>query len=168
MDLQALLKLKTVLSDINNIVTMKLTLAFVDWLSEKLCWNEIEKSAVLKGIYSTKPNTNGFDLEANVGTIPIIAEVKCNIPVNGGDSYGAAQKAGILKDIISLLNGKSKSSMNSSRCLKFMVFAQLPEVMAATEKLISTRKDFEGIVSICSNETKLNNCDKIYVVFINM
>lgn len=137
LDLKSFLALKSALSDVNNAVTMRLTLGFLDWASKSMPFDAIAISRIRAAVLSTKPSSNGYDIHCTE-PIPFVAEVKCNIPVNAGKRYGAAQKVGILKDIDALLQGKSKASPVSPDSLKFMVFIDLPEVRAANEHLVSS------------------------------
>lgn len=137
LDLTELLSLKSVLSDINNALTMRLTLGFIDWIGKVLTLDESSISATRRDVLTTKPNTNGYDVHCN--TCPtFIAEVKCNVPINGGRVYGSRQMNGIIGDIESLLHGKSKAAPVEPEALKFMVFLDLPEVRAANDHLKSS------------------------------
>jgi hypothetical protein len=137
MDLCALLELKSVLSDINNTLTMRLTLGFVDWAAATLQLDQAAHARLRRDVLNTKPSSNGYDISF-VHVPPVVAEVKCNVPINGGTRYGAAQKNGIIADIEALLNGKSKASTAPAPTdsLKFMVFLDLPAVRAANSHLI--------------------------------
>lgn len=135
LDIKNLLSLKSALSDINNALTMRLTLRFVDWATQVLSFDAVAKAQVLDDVLSKKPNSNGYDIHCAV-PVPFVAEVKCNIPVNGGTKYGAAQRSGIMKDLDALLYGKSKTSSVDPNSLKFMVFIDLPEVRAANNHLL--------------------------------
>ncbi|MHA1523271.1 MAG: hypothetical protein ACTSY1_02550 [Alphaproteobacteria bacterium] len=168
MEFRKFLDLKSVLSDINNIVTMKVTIVFVEWLADCLGWSEEERDSALSDILSSKPNANGYDVEIEMGNESIIAEVKCNIPINGGDTYGAQQLTGILRDINSLVGGKSKSNMQPSDCLKFMVFVNIPEIREATRKLVDARRELSDTICLYIEGMELDNCEKVYVVFVDM
>ena len=165
MNVASFIKLKTTLSGINNILTLKVTLGFVNSLSERLKLSAETKSILISEIQNTKPNTNGYDVELST-TQKIIAEVKCNIPINGGDTYGSAQKTGIIKDIKALREGKSKSNMNPEGCLKFLVFLDLPEIKTATQKLIKNLDTRDDIIFV-NKLTNLTLTDKIYIMYVN-
>ncbi len=162
-----LLQLKSVLSDINNIFTMRVTLEFVNTVSTLL---EItpELTETLKNqVLSTKPSANGFDIEVADST-NIVAEVKCNVPVNGGDTYGAAQKHGIKKDLDSLLYGKKKSSIDTSTCFKFMVFLDTPEIRTATRKYLkSLESRYKELIVYPESSLEFGK-KSIYIVFVNI
>lgn len=152
LDLKNLLALKAALSDINNTLTMRLALGFLDWVSHTLSFDAATSKEIRAEILSTKPNSNGYDIHC-LGPIPFVAEVKCNIPVNGGIKYGARQRYGILEDIGALLNGKSKASSVDPHALKFMVFLDLPEVRAATEHLMTSSSISKAFRILGDNET---------------
>jgi hypothetical protein len=137
LDLKSLLGMKSALSDINNALTMQLTLGFVDWVVAALSLDMDASTSLRADVLRCKPSSNGYDVQSSA-PLPLIAEVKCNVPINGGTKYGAAQKAGILNDINALLQGKSKASPTDTDALKFMVFLDLPEVRAANEHLIAS------------------------------
>lgn len=132
-----LLALKAALSDINNALTMQLTLGFLDLVARSLRIDAAAIAEIRASVMRTKPSTNGYDI-FYMGPVPFVAEVKCNIPVNGGTRYGAAQRNGILKDISALLKGKSKGPTVTQEFLKFMVFLDLPEVRAANASLLAS------------------------------
>lgn len=100
-----LISMKKIGSDANNILTMKAAMSFVEILKE----NEFISPEVCMSttIMHTNPNANGYDVQYDVPKI--IAEVKCNIPVNS-DSFGAKQKEGIEKDIKNLFEGKGSTN----------------------------------------------------------
>lgn len=136
-DLKELLGLKSVLSDINNALTMRLTLGFINWIGKTLALDEKAIGADRQEVLTTKPSTNGYDVHCKTPPA-FIAEVKCNVPINGGRIYGSAQKNGIISDLNALLHGKSKASQVEPGSLKFMVFLDLPEVRAANDHLKSS------------------------------
>lgn len=167
MDFNSFMKLKSVLSNINNIITMKVTCSFVEWLAVQMNWNDEVTELAVNSIISTKPNANGYDVEIEIGGRSIIAEVKCNRPINGGYAYGAAQRHGIEKDVKSLVEGKSKSKMVPSDCLKFMVFIDLPEVRKATQMCLDTRIDHGNSICFYRDGIVTDDKSKVYVVFVD-
>ena len=135
--LSSLLNLKSVLSDINNTITLKLALGLVDWASEQFKLDEAAKTELRRIVLNAKPNSNGFDVWLGY-PVSFVAEVKCNIPVNGGNKYGARQRQGIVDDINALLNGKRKAPMMTNGIPKIMAFLDLPEIRAANDHLLKT------------------------------
>ena len=120
--------LKKALSNINNIVTLKVTNLFIDKLLGVDFINEDQEGAMKNIINSTSANANGYDVEypdpkvASVDNAKkILAEVKCNIPYNK-KSFGSDQRDRIIEDINGLLKAKSKRNVNTSDYYKFMVF----------------------------------------------
>jgi hypothetical protein len=130
----AFLALKSVLADINNILTLKVSWAFVEWVTLQLGLGLEATSELKQALLAAKPNANGYDIGLN-GPIPFVAEVKCNVPINQGDIYGSAQRTGIEKDVTALLHGKRKASVDSKECLKFLAFLDRPEIRTANEHL---------------------------------
>ena len=131
------LDLKFLLSDINNIVTLKLTLKFIDFIAELFSLSNETKEQIITNIQSINPNSNGFDVEIS-NPVKIIAEVKGNIPINNGIVFGSAQKNGILKDFESLRFGKSKSSINTQDYYKFFVLPDIEKTRKATYTLLQS------------------------------
>lgn len=162
-------KLKSVLSDINNIFTVKVTLAFVEWLATRFKLSEKDRSMIISEVLSTKPNANGYDLEIS-DPIQMIAEVKCNIPVHG-KVYGAAQRDGIVKDIRSLICGKSKSTADPQSCLKFMVLLDKRKIHEATRRLVRNMEKHRDRIVFVEPDTRIDpdspdSKENIYVVFV--
>lgn len=98
--------------------------------------------------------------------IKVVAEVKCNIPINIGDVYGSAQRDGIAKDIDSLVNGKSKSPINSEDCFKFIVFLDRPGIRRTTTHFIKNMKVHKELMSVIDETTGQMSTDRIYVIFV--
>jgi len=108
-----LIELKTALSDINNILTFKATISAAKWIFNFFSINNTYKKDILKEIDKIKPNSNGYNIYIS-NPQKIIAEVKCIVPINGGDKYGAAQWNSILDDAIKLKKGKKSKLPNTS------------------------------------------------------
>ena len=160
---KTLINLKKVLSNINNLITLKTSVAFVDFLCEI---NKIESeiaSNVIKEINKTTANTNGYDIVCKNGSFPFIAEVKCNIPCGKkGEKYGAAQIASIKTDLEGLRNGKKKTlELNLKEYLRFMVVLECDGIDKAIEGL-----ECED-VKIWNDKLEINK-DIIYIVPINL
>jgi len=165
LNLEGFLRMKSVLSDINNIFTMKVTLAFSELVSNHLALNEAAKQEIISQILETKPNANGYDIEVSE-PVKIIAEVKCNVPVNGGKVYGSAQKDGIAKDINSLMHGKSKSSIDPAGYLKFMVFLDIPEIRDATSHFVKNMRGEKERISFLDSNSKAEDTSRVYVAYV--
>lgn len=166
LDRKALAGLKSLLSDINNIFTMKICLEFGSWLGNTLDLNAKARSELRDSILRSKSSTNGFDLEIRE-PIGIVAEVKCNVPINGGSIYGSAQRNGIVKDIKGLMEGKTKSRAETSECLKFLVLLDTPEIRAATRHLVKNLKEHKDAVVFVEPGLKPDRRDKLYVVHVS-
>jgi len=165
LDTRGILELKAVLSDINNILTMKATFAFVDWVSERLGFDFAAKKEAISIAMQSKPNSNGYDTYLGF-PVAYVAEVKCNVPINGGSIYGAAQRKGIEKDLYGLLKGKRKAHIIPHKCLKFFVFLDLPEVRAANRHLSSVNEEFRKHVVFEAHDAVPSRTDIIYGVYV--
>jgi hypothetical protein len=138
LDLASLLTFKSALSDINNLITVKLALGLADWVADRFQLDPVDRAEIRKFVLETKPNANGFDVWLGY-PMSFVGEVKCNVPIKGGNKYGAQQRAGIVSDVESLMAGKRKG-MVTQGILKFMAFLDLPEVRAANAHLLKTNK----------------------------
>lgn len=165
LDTKGILELKAVLSDINNILTMKTTLSFIDWVSERMGLDIVAKEEAVSIAMDAKPNSNGYD--AYLGyPVAYVAEVKCNVPINGGSVYGSAQRKGIEKDLDGLLKGKRKAHIMPQKCLKFFVFLDLPQVREANKHLAAVNEKFRDNVVFESPEVVPSRKDIIYGVYV--
>ncbi|WP_237133128.1 hypothetical protein [Pseudohongiella sp. O18] len=166
LDRKALAGLKALLGDINNIFTMKICLEFGTWLGEILNLDAKTRGELRDSILQSQPNTNGFDLEIPE-PVGVVAEVKCNVPINGGSVYGSAQRNGIVKDIDALMEGKSKSPIDPTNCLKFLVLLDTPEVRAATRHLVKNLKRHKEAVVFIEPGIKPDCRHNLYVVHVS-
>lgn len=167
LDITNLLALKMALSDINNALTMQLTLSFVDWISSVLRMDDVATSKLRETVLKSKPGSNGYDLHFD-GPIPFIAEVKCNVPINGSQRYGSAQRAGIVKDINALLSGKSKAASVTSETLKFMVFLDIPEVQSANRHFLTSIASPARPVRFIESDDQPSDPTVVYIVHISL
>lgn len=119
-----IIELKAALANINNILTLKTTAAFANWLSNSIHLTPSEHKLLTDQVEETKPNTNGYDIE--LPDKHIIAEIKSIVPINNGNYYGAAQRNSILDDARKLVIGKRRISDTKSY-LKFIGILDLGE-----------------------------------------
>ena len=156
-----LIKLKKALSDINNLITLKTSIAFVDYLKRIEKVNEELAKEIISEINETNANANGYDIVCNKD-FKFIAEVKCNIPCcNDGKKYGAKQLESIKLDLEGLKNGKTKSKIeNIGEYYRFMVVLECEEIKEAIQDLLE-----ENIVVWDGNSDL--ECGKIYFVIVN-
>jgi hypothetical protein len=166
LDQQSLGELKSIVSIVNNILTLKLCLQFVDWLGETLSLGSSVVGNLKHSILRTSPNANGYDLEITE-PVAIIAEVKCNVPINRSRVYGSGQRTGIAKDVNSLVCGKKKSKMNPDSCLKFMVLLDTPEIRNATSRFVKNMKEHKDTIIFSEPGIKPERKDRVYVVFLS-
>ncbi|BFH61162.1 hypothetical protein J2Z32_001572 [Paenibacillus turicensis] len=158
--------IKTTLKDIHNIITYKTTIRFIDWVSERFPYVKENYQVYLEQVLKTRPNDNGYDLIVT-GEVNIIAEIKCNKPINNGYKFGSAQRNGIVKDILGLLEGKSKVKSNPAAAFKFLVIYDFGDhTLSAAQHLIKNlQADLKEKVEIYEDSNLLTT-DKVYVVFI--
>ena len=93
--LKDLLVLKNATSVINNFITYKLTLAFLERLKQPGFIDRTQFERMEVDLEHTSVNANGFDVLFN-DCIPIVAEVKGNVPCKG-NRFGANQRKKLLK-----------------------------------------------------------------------
>lgn len=161
------ISLKSAISCVNNIITMKTTIAFIDYMLNMGYINPNDASVIKTHVLETNANANGFDIEYQGDELKIVAEVKCNKPVNN-HSFGPAQVDGILHDLDGLVKGKTKSQIKVKDCLKFMVLLRLKAVEESMQKVIvdfntSSPVKAKEIDKVDGSLTK----DCIYVVYID-
>ena len=166
--LKEFVNLKKAITNINNIITMLVTESFVKTLHTDGVISTPQQSKMLEQLFETHANTNGFDVEYSAGQMKIVAEVKCNIPVNE-TSFGAAQEKSIMEDVDHLFHSKKKSDLTSEDIqdyYKFMVFLDVENVRVSTQKLIRklTKKGLN--VTEYTPKTKLQK-DIVYFIYIS-
>lgn len=113
-----LISLKYALSDINNILTLKVALRFIDYMASLFKLNDTSKSEIVDRLMATSPNANGFDIYHFSSKTKIFAEIKSTIPMNQSNKFGIAQINSILDDAIKLQNGIK--SMDTKDAYKFI------------------------------------------------
>ena len=109
--------------------------------------------------------------EQLTGWDKIIAEVKCNIPVND-NSYGAAQEYSIIKDINGLLSGEGKNKVDISECdlnlyYKFMVVLRTDKTKEAMQKIIKKINKTNNPSVIEYTKEQCFDKSKVYIVYID-
>lgn len=166
-DIRSILKLKSVLSDINNLLTLKVTLAFSDWLTEHYSLDEDAAKSLKKIVLESKPNSNGYDIWLGY-PVAFVGEVKCNIPINNSSKYGAQQRKGIERDISGLIFGKRKATINSEKCPKFIAFLDLPEVREANEHLLSVSNICQKHLVFIEAGADSDRLDVVYGVYVSV
>lgn len=155
-----LIDLKKLLSCINNMITLRATDTFVLKLYQDGFIDSKEKTEILGKVHDQHANANGFDVQY-VGSKKIIAEVKCNIPVNE-TSFGAAQEKGIVKDIDHLLNGKEKAkNINVHEFYKFMVILNCEHAQESMDKIIQKTEHVKRYTHPAELDT-----DNVFVIYV--
>ena len=145
---------------------MKITISFVNWITKKFNLSQESEEKIMNEILSTKPSTNGYDIVSDE-IVKLIAEVKCNIPINAGKKYGSAQRNGITKDLNNLLYGKTKSKFDTNEYLKFMVFLENESVRSANQHYTHLSKEFREKLIVVDEKTIFDRKDCVYLIHIN-
>jgi len=167
LELSSLLNLKSVLSDINNTITLKVALGLISWVTEQFGLDDKTAHELRQFLSASKPNSNGFDLFLGY-PIAFVAEVKCNIPINGGNKYGSSQRRGIVNDVNALINGKRKATMLTNGVPKIMAFLDTPEIRAANDHLLKTDSSLLPKLIFLSPGESITNLDCVYGVYISI
>lgn len=163
LSVETLLRMKSVLSCVNNLLTYKLTLAFAHWISKRLSFSSDQKDLIIKSVEQTSVNKNGYDVL--IENLHIVAEVKCNIPLtdddgNKTDKFGGNQKSGIKKDIEKLRKYKDNA-------LNFMVLLDTPSVRKAFDEYQSALSQKLNVTFVIVNpDTNFSDTSNIYITFI--
>ncbi|WNF21312.1 hypothetical protein [Mesobacillus jeotgali] len=165
------IELKVAIKNINDILTYKTTIKFFDWIKEKFKIDLISYQETMDIILATKPNTNGFDIRND--KYKILAEIKCNLPLNNGNVFGRQQRYKMQQDIESLLYGKKKlTDLNNMEYYKFLGIYSIGNTTdLATRKFLQSKdmKELHEKVEILSNpknESLQLSKDKVYIVYI--
>lgn len=172
LSLNQFIELKRVLSDINNIITLRTTVLFLNLLKSKSVLTEKQYNEALKIVNNTNANTNGYDIQLE--SPKLIAEIKCNIPIKN-DSFGSNQGVSILKDIMSLkdTSKKRKVHINSSDDFyRFMVLLDSSDksnTRIAMKNILNKLKD-EDIYIVEEPEIDWKNLSTkcVYVLYISV
>ena len=165
--LQEFVMLKKAITNINNIVTMLATEGFIHTLQNDGVISSQQEAEMLQQLLATHANTNGFDVEYNK-EVKIVAEVKCNIPVNE-KSFGAAQESSIMDDVEHLFNSKKKSDLTQKAIkdyYKFMVFLEEENVRPSAQKLIKKLTNKGFLVKEYAPQMTLQK-DTVYFIYIS-
>ncbi|HVU33847.1 MAG TPA: hypothetical protein VHE61_10460 [Opitutaceae bacterium] len=177
-----LLQLKAACARIHDIVTVRLALALVTKLERRCGFSATAAEKMRKAINDLHPNAAGFDLDS--ADPNMIAEVKGNIPMNGGIFFGAAQVKGLTNDVLQMLGrppaGKSQNQLSPrakilrpklADALKFVGLYDSPKVRAAVERwkngLIRSKSWISTVAGIEElPETGHLSPDVVYLVYL--
>ena len=132
--------LKNAVSNLENINTLKTTLSYISKLKQIFDISDKEVNAIEESVRTTSPYYEGYDVEYK-GVINVIAEIKCNMPVNNSSNrFETVQVNEIKRDLEYLIKGKEKSKIkNIDNFYKFLVIKKHGKNLAyAVEDLIKT------------------------------
>ena len=163
-----ILQLKRVLSNIHNLLTLETTVAFVNLLKADGILSQEQAEKVLGAVNAQHANANGFDVLCEEPRL--IAEVKCMLPCEGKhkDRFGAAQRAGVWKDLTALSKGKEKADdVDVTKCAKYMVVLSAPNVKTAMDDVIARWNQTPSSLKIKEYDKSLDP-GSIQVVYITL
>ena len=165
--LEKLAQLKMAVTNINNLITFETTIMAGNLICDILKLSEWDRSEIFKSIQGTSANSNGFDIEY-YGEAPFICEVKANIPSGGKEVFGAQQINQLNKDVCSLLNGKSKSTIKPdmlSHYYKFLcMYCNDTKTSNAIGRFVTSfNNKYGNSVELWSGQIPLDK-DKVYLI----
>lgn len=167
--LQQKLDIKKNYKNINNSITLDITLMFVDFLVNKRFVKKLEGENIKNKIRRTKANANGYDIQYYDpnNEKSFIAEVKCNNPTtkDGIRYYFNGEQQNHIKNDIDHLkqdSNKYKKYEINENYYRFLVLMDVPGVK---ESMTSIINNFDDI--FIYDERKDFKKDKINVVYIN-
>lgn len=189
--IKTLIELKSVLSNIHNVLTLIATLTATKKIADVLSYEKKQENDLLRSVESKKANSNGFDIEIrdSYGN-KILAEVKCNVLIHS-EKLGAQQVRNILNDVRKLRNelpeGEGrKIKIDTSEYIKLIVLVDLyQEKLGKVIKFItretnckeSTKKDrkhresMKRYIKYLESWSKLkdiNDLGNVYLVTISL
>ena len=162
--------LKNALSCINNIITLQVTEDFVRAYAPKV-FSDDEVQSLMNEVMTTDANANGFDVQYPHEHPTFIAEVKCNIPVNG-NRFGAQQVSGIIKDLDYLTGNKEKTKSGCStedvkNAYCFMVVMEYSGSKEAMHQIVDKYNEGnEGMKVVEYHDGEQLSTDAVYVVYV--
>ncbi len=138
-----LMDLKSGYARINDIITLRLTMALVDWLAARLRLGNEQRNGLLDSVNRQHPNAGGYDVDCAEPNF--IAEVKGNIPMNQGTVFGSGQVDGLTSDVLCMMGlpsiakhgGKVKQKAARSdrpKAIKFLALFDSEPVRQATQR----------------------------------
>lgn len=167
LELNELLSLKTALSQVNNFITYRLTLQFINLLFGIDFITKEQRCTMLDYVEHTSSNANGFDIICDTEK-KILAEVKGTVPYQD-NRYGNAQSQSIIKDLKSLYQGKAKAKIeNPCDYYRFMVLLNIKYCKEAMESLLRSKSLASINESFYIAQDDQFKKDKINIIFISL
>ena len=139
MDEHSLDLLKNAVTNLKNINTLKTTLWYISKMKDVFDISDKEVAAIEESVRTAPPHYEGYDVE-HTGLVNVIAEIKCNMPINNSNKFEPVQINEIKRDLEYLINGKKKSKIKDiSGYYKFLVIKKHGKNLGyAVEELIKT------------------------------
>lgn len=168
--------LKSVLSNVNNIMTLIATWAVAEKLVKALDMSDQDKTELFRRIDEQSSNANGFDVVIE-SPRKVLVEVKCNVPVHG-TKFGAAQLRAILSDVEKLR--LDKSANHKKVCKDFQDTKEYVKIVAIVnfnpqeirnadliEQITGKRKEDTARLDDLSEITDLKDLEKVYIAILS-
>lgn len=177
LDLDGLISLKAIMSNVHATITVRLTLALAEWLGKRMGFTEDQIKQIKSSIDSSKPFESGFDVD--VADPNIIGEIKGNIPNGDKPLFKSAQLKGLTNDVRQMfgLEPVDKSVSTRSKiyraarkeALKFLGVYDSLSVRTAAAKWIASFKRSHPLLNleICHDSTVFSP-DTVYIVFLKL
>lgn len=177
----SLMDMKELLSDINNLLTLHTTYAFLNWLkmNKKLLNIKADFDSIIDS-FNPDANANGYDIAITESNPKIYAEIKCTKPIyEEGGELGSKQEESWENDIDKLLhpenhNKRIKDELkktelinNVDNAIKFFVVARTSKNLeSAIRKFVASQNNSSETVKIYSESEQLDT-NIIYVVIVD-
>jgi len=177
LDIDGLIALKAIMSNVHATITMRLTVALADWLESKIGFDEHQCQNIKSAVDSSKPFEAGFDID--VTNPNIIGEIKGNIPNGDKSLFKSAQLKGLTNDVRQMfgLEPVDKSVSVRSKihrkdrieALKFLGLYDSPSVRSAAHSWMkSFQRAHPELKLATGNDLTEFNSDTVYVVFLKL
>ena len=167
MDEHSLDLLKNAVTNLKNINTLKTTLWYISNMKKIFDISDKEVAAIEESVRTAPPHYEGYDVE-HTGLVNVIAEIKCNMPINNSNKFEPVQINEIKRDLEYLINGKKKSRIkNIDDYYKFLVIKKHSKNLGyAVEELIKMLPIEISKFLLVYREGMIMSKDYIYVYIL--
>lgn len=137
MDEHSLDLLKNAVTNLKDINRLKTTLSFISRIGDIFNVGAREVSAIEEIVRTTPPHYGGYDIEYK-GAINILAEIKCNMPINNSNKFEPVQISELKSELENLILGKEKSKVKDieNYCRFLVIKKHGKNIRYAVEELI--------------------------------
>lgn len=137
MDEHSLDLLKNAVTNLKDINRLKTTLAFISRIGDIFNVGSREVNAIEEIVRTTPPHYGGYDIEYK-GAISILAEIKCNMPINNSNKFEPVQIRELKSELENLIFGKDESKVKDieNYCRFLVIKKHGKNLRYAVEELI--------------------------------